>query len=74
MSIAELKLNIINRISVIDDVFIIKEIEKLLDLELDERVYELSNAQRTRLIEAQMDEILTEDEANGQIEEWLNEK
>lgn len=44
MSTSELqmKLDLINRISILDDARIIKEIKKLLDFELDEKVYELN--------------------------------
>lgn len=74
MSTAELKLDIINRIANLKESYIIEEIQKLLDFELDKDVYQLSDEQRKRLIEAKTDKILTEAEANSEIEKWLNEK
>jgi len=48
MSTSELqmKLDLINRISILDDARIIKEIKKLLDFELDEKVYELNQPKK----------------------------
>ncbi|WP_234110387.1 MULTISPECIES: hypothetical protein [Chryseobacterium] len=74
MSTAELKLDIINRIANLKESYIIEEIKKLLDFELDESVYQISDAQRKRLTEAKTDKVLTESQANKEIEEWLNEK
>jgi len=74
MSTAELKLDIINRIANLKESYIIEEIQKLLDFELDKDVYQLSDEQRKRLIEAKTDKILTEAEANSEIKKWLNEK
>lgn len=74
MSNAELKLDIINRIANLKELHIIEDIKKLLDFELEKKVYKVSDTQRRRLTEAKSDKILTETEANTQIEEWLNEK
>jgi len=74
MNTDELKLDIIKRITSLKESYIIEEIQKLLDFELDEGVYQLSEEQKNRLIEAKSDKILTEEEANREIEEWLNEK
>jgi len=74
MSTAELKLDIINRIANLKESYIIEEIQRLLDFELDKDVYQLSDEQRKRLIEAKTDKILTEAEANSEIKKWLNEK
>lgn len=74
----QMKLDIINRISVLDDARIIKEIKKLLDFELDEKVYELNQSQKNRIEEARQEyknaQTLTEKEANNEIDQWLNEK
>ena len=74
----QMKLDIINRISVLDDARIIKEIKKLLDFELDEKVYELDQSQKNRIEEARHEyknaQTLTEKEANNEIDQWLNEK
>lgn len=74
MSTAELKLDIINKIANLKDSSIIEDVKRLLDFELDESIFLLSDAQRKRLSEAKCDRILTETEANRQIEEWLIER
>ncbi|MFV0289592.1 MAG: hypothetical protein ACK5IJ_01640 [Mangrovibacterium sp.] len=74
MSTAELKLDLINRIANLNESYIIEDVKRLLDFELDENVYCLNDAQKIRLTEAKCDDILTAEEANRQIEEWLREK
>ena len=74
MSTAELKSGIINRIKNLKDSNIIEEIKQLLDFELDNGIFKLSAAQKQRLIEAESDNVLSEEEANNDIEKWLNEK
>ena len=74
MSTAEIKLDVINKITSLKETRIIKEIQKLLDFELDNGVFHVSDEQKERLIEAQSDSILTEEEANKEIEKWLQEK
>jgi hypothetical protein len=74
MNAAEVKLDLINRIANLKESRIIEEIKSFLDFEQDTTIFQLSNEQRARLLEAQKDEILTEDEANNEIEKWLQEK
>lgn len=74
MNAAELKLDLINRIATLKDSKIIEEIKNLLDFEQANTVFELNDEQQKRLLAAQKDEILTEDEANNEIEKWLLEK
>ena len=74
MSTAELKSDIINRIQNLKDSYIIEEIKQLLDFELDNGIFKLSIAQKQRLIEAESDNVLSEEQANNDIEKWLNEK
>lgn len=74
MSTAELKLDIINKIANLKDGHIIEEVKKFLDFEMEAGIYQVSDEQRARLVEAKSDKILTEEEANKSIEEWLNEK
>lgn len=74
MSTAELKSDIINRIKNLKDSYIIEEIKQLLDFELDNGIFKLSAAQKQRLIEAESDNVLSEEQANNDIEKWLNEK
>ncbi|QQQ28634.1 hypothetical protein [Chryseobacterium indoltheticum] len=80
MSTSELqmKLDLINRISILNDARIIKEIKELLDFELDEKVYELNQSQKDRIEEARNEyknaQTLTEEDANNEIDQWLKEK
>ena len=74
MSTAELKLDLINKITSLKEIRIIEEIQKLLDFELDEGVFEISAIQKERLSEAKNDNVLSEEDANNEIEKWLREK
>lgn len=74
MSTAEIKLDLINKITNLKETRIIEEIQKFLDFELDEGVFEVSALQKERLAEAKNDTILSEDDANNEIEKWLQEK
>ena len=74
MSTAEIKLDVINKITSLKETRIIKEIQKLLDFELDNGVFHVSDEQKERLTEAKSDSIITEEEANKEIEKWLQEK
>lgn len=74
MNAAEIKLELINRIANLKDTKIIDEIKNLLDFEQDADVYQLDDVQNVRLLNAQNDEVLSEDEANNQIEKWLQER
>jgi hypothetical protein len=74
MSTAEMKLDLINKIIRLNETRIIEEIQNLLDFELDEGVFQISDIQKERLIEAKNDPILSEEEANNEIEKWLQEK
>lgn len=73
-----IKLDLINKINELDDIRIIKEIKKFLEFELDEKVYELNEAQKTRIAEARIEynnsQTLTEEQANNEIDQWLREK
>jgi hypothetical protein len=71
MSTDELKIDVINQISQINEVRIFKEIQKLLDFELEKGFYQINELQKARLIEAKSDIVLTEEEANKEIDEWL---
>ncbi|WP_312763842.1 hypothetical protein [Epilithonimonas sp.] len=80
MSSAELqlKLDIINRITELKEIRVIKEIKKLLDFELDEEIYVLSQQQESRIAEARKEytngEVSSDEEVKKEIEKWLNEK
>lgn len=74
MNTAELKIDIIGKIMKIKELRIIEEIQKFLDLEMETGEYKLNDAQKNRILEAKSDKLLTEEEANKNIEEWLKEK
>lgn len=78
MSTTELKINLLNRIASLDDIHLIKQIQALLDFELGEEPYKLSDEQRHRIMEAKEEYLqgktLSEKEANYAIEAWLKEK
>lgn len=71
METAELKINLINRIKNLEEPRIIKELQRLLDFELDKDVFELNEEQKKRIVEAKYDEGLSEEQANQEIEKWL---
>lgn len=80
METSELKIksDLLNKINELDDIRIIKEIKKFLDFELEEKIYKLNQAQQNRIQEARTEyknsQTLTEEQANNEIDEWLNEK
>lgn len=74
MSTAELKLDLINKITKLTEVRIIEEMQKLLDFESEKGVFRLGDAQRKRILDAKDDDLLSEEDANLEIEEWLKEK
>lgn len=74
MSTAEMKLDVITKISKLKNTKLIEEIKNLLDFELDKGIFKLNDVQKNRIIEAQSDKILTEEQANKGIEQWLQEK
>ena len=74
MSTAEIKLDLINKITNLKETRIIEEIQKFLGFELDEGIFEVSALQKERLAKAKNDTILSEDDANNEIEKWLHEK
>lgn len=73
-----LKLDVINQITELKEIRIIKEIKKILDFELDEEIFELSQKQKNRIAKAREEyadgEIFTNEEVNNEIDQWLNEK
>lgn len=78
MSTAELKINIINQITELKDNRIVEEIQRLLDFELNSEPYILSENQKLRIEKARKEfndgQILSEHQANDDIESWLQEK
>lgn len=78
MSSAELKLNIINQIANLKNIAVIEQIQRLLDFELQEDTYKLSEEQEQRVFEAREEyskgKILSDKQANSEIDKWLNEQ
>ncbi|WP_407483204.1 hypothetical protein [Elizabethkingia meningoseptica] len=67
MNTADLKIDIINRITKLKETRIIEEIQKLLDFELDQGTFQLNKAQKERILKANQDNILTEEQVNKDI-------
>jgi hypothetical protein len=78
MKALELKAELISKINDINDAGIIEEIKMLLDFELEEKVFELNDKQKSHIRKAKLEylnsEILDEKAADGEIDKWLGEK
>ena len=74
MSTADIKIDLINKILRIEEPKVIQKLQKLLDLELDTSVFQLTELQKQRLKLSDNDNLLTEEKANQEIDLWLNEK
>jgi len=78
MSTAELKIDLISRITNTQEPYIIEELCKLLDFELDKEAYKLNPQQQHRVNEAKAEylsgNILSEQQADEAIEQWLSDK
>ena len=78
MSTAELKIDLISRIASTEEPRIIEELNKLLDFELDNDAYKLNPEQQTRVSEAKAEylegNVLSEQQADEAIDQWLEEK
>ena len=78
MSTAELRNRLIEKIKKTKDERILEEAYRLLDLENEDiEVYKLNDAQKKAISEAREQikngQYLTEEAANKEIDEWLNE-
>ena len=78
MSTADLKIELINRITNLKDDSLFEQIQRMLDFEVEEGIYKLSEEQTQRIMEAREEysagKILSEKKANSEIEKWLNSK
>jgi HEPN domain-containing protein len=74
----KLKLELISKITEVTEIRIIKELKKVLDFELDEGIFELSQEQKKRVEKARVEfangEVFSNDEVENELERWLNEK
>ena len=78
MSTAELKIDLISRIANTEEPRIIEELSKLLDFELDNETYKLNPQQLQRVSEAKAEylagNVVSEQQADEEIDEWISEK
>ena len=75
MNTAELKIDLIHRISELKDVAVMEQIKRLLDFELNDERYITTDEQKQAIFSAQKEiesgEFLTEDEAEKEMQRWL---
>ncbi|MCB0541260.1 MAG: hypothetical protein KDE33_27375 [Bacteroidetes bacterium] len=78
MNVAEIKLNLINKITELKNNSIVEELQKILDFELDTVTYKLSKLEKERILKAEEElknsELIDNDSVNKQIDTWLKEK
>jgi len=76
MSSADLKEKLINKIQATDDKVLLEELSVLFELHEPDTVYELNDEQKKNIKTAQeqikSDQFLTNDEADKDIDQWLN--
>jgi len=76
MTTANLKIDLINKITQLQDSSVIKEIQRVLDFELNEGIFQLNTAQKRRISEAKLEikqkKLLSATVANKEISKWLN--
>ena len=72
---ANLKIDLISKITQLKESYVIDEINRIIDFELDKEVFKLTSKQRNRILEAKEEyktgKVLSENEANKKVEEWL---
>lgn len=77
MNSAELKLNLINKITQITDVVKLKELLQLLNFQSDDTVYYTSEEEKKAILEVRNQvkkgEILSNEDVENEIDKWLNE-
>ena len=75
MTTANLKIDLINKITLLKESYVIDEINRILDFELDKGIFKLNAKQKARILEGKAEykagKVLSEKEANKQIHEWL---
>ena len=75
MTTANLKIDLINKITQLKESHVIDEINRILDFELEKGIFKLNSKQKTRILEGKEEykagKVLSEKEANKQIQEWL---
>ena len=75
MSTANLKIEIIKKITQLKESNVMEEINRLLDFELEKGIFKLTTKQQARILEAREEykagKVLSENEANKKNQEWL---
>jgi len=75
MNTANLKIDLINKITQLKESHVITEINRLLDFESEKGLFKLTPKQKARIFEGKEEyksgKVLSESEANKQIQEWL---
>jgi hypothetical protein len=75
MTTNDLKIELINKITQVKESYVIDEINRMLDFELEEGIFNINSIQRDRILEGKeeykLGKVLSENEANKQIQEWL---
>ena len=78
MTITELKLDLIQKITELEEIRIIEDLNRLIDFEMSEEVYQLSNEQEHRISEARAEykagKTLSNVQVEKEIDQWLQEK
>ena len=78
MGTTDLKSDLIHKISSLKEMHIIEELAMLLDFEMEEKVFELTELQNSRILkgrnEYQTSKILSSKVADAEIDQWLEEK
>ncbi|ACU07048.1 hypothetical protein FIC_00593 [Flavobacteriaceae bacterium 3519-10] len=74
MSTADLKLDLISKITALNDAAIIRTLQKTLDFELDKDVLLLNDAQKERISKAHNDEVISDEQGNTDLAQWLQDK
>lgn len=76
MKTADLKIDVINKITQIKETNVIREIQRVLDFELNEGIFKLTAPQKKRITDARQEvkqkKYITELSANKEISEWLD--
>jgi hypothetical protein len=79
MSVAEIKSNIINEISLLDDILKLEKITKILGIGMPKKdIYVFSEEQQKRidlaLKQAENGECISDEEAEKEIQKWFDEQ
>lgn len=78
MSTIELKINLIKRISEINDDSFLEAIMTILDLKIDTKVYHLTSKQKDSINESRKQvangEVFSNDQINQEFQKWLKDE